>query len=77
LRKSTHNVVDLRFLALGGALRHPSHANAIAAVENIQFLERNLWLRALGGHELSATNEGWRNDIERFIITSIDNDRDG
>jgi hypothetical protein len=46
-------------------------------VENIQLLEWNLRLRALGVHELSATNESRRNDIEWFIVTSIDDDRDG
>lgn len=73
----TYDVVNLTFLTLGRTLGVPAHAHAVTAVENIEFLERDLWLRALCVHELLPSNERWRQKVEWLIITAVDDDTDG
>ena len=72
----TYDVVDLGLLALGRTLGVPAHADAVATVEDVKLLERDLGLRALSVHELLATNEGWCYEIERLIVSAVDDDRD-
>ena len=42
----------------------PAHDHRVASVPQVKDLERDIWLRALAGHERGAGVEGWLAELE-------------
>lgn len=75
--QGTYNVVRLSLLALSRPFCHPPHADAVTSVENIQLLERDLGLRALGIHEFGAACEGRSDEVQWRVIAAVDDAGNG
>jgi hypothetical protein len=73
----TYDIIDLTLLTLGRTLGVPTHGDAVAAVEYVQFLERDLWLRTLCVHKLLPAGEGGCDEVKWLVVATVDDDRDG
>jgi hypothetical protein len=72
----THDSCGLSLLTVGRAAGQPAHGDAVAAVEALELLERNLWLASLGIHESLTADEEWLLNVERLTIATVDDDGD-
>lgn len=75
-RIDTYDVVGFGRLAGSRVGSLPSHSNGVAAVPNVEGVERNLRLRALGVHEVLATCERDAVDLDWSLVAPVTDDVD-
>lgn len=63
-------------MTVGRAACQPAHADGIAAMEPLEFLERNLGLATLTVHECLTADEGWLLNVKGLAVSSVDDDVD-
>lgn len=72
----TYDSCSLSLLSISGPRGQPAHANAVAAVESLEFREWNLRLATLRGHEFVSSDEQRVLDLQRLAIAAVDDDGD-